>query len=32
MLEVGKEPVLGGEASEAILQEAEDDLIRDAMG
>ncbi|MEO0784371.1 MAG: ligase-associated DNA damage response DEXH box helicase [Pseudomonadota bacterium] len=32
MLEVGKEPVFGGEASEAILQEAEDDLIRDAMG
>ena len=32
MLEVGKEPVFGGEASEAILQEAEDDLVRDAMG
>ncbi|MEL6323297.1 MAG: ligase-associated DNA damage response DEXH box helicase [Pseudomonadota bacterium] len=32
MLEVGKEPVLGASVSEAILQEAEDDLVRDAMG
>lgn len=31
MLEIGKEPV-PGEASEALLREAEDDLIRDAMG
>ena len=32
MLEVGKEPVFGASASEAILQEAEDELVRDAMG
>ncbi|MCI4644185.1 MAG: hypothetical protein MRY64_05330, partial [Hyphomonadaceae bacterium] len=32
MLEVGKEPVLGGAASEAILGEAEAALIREAMG
>lgn len=32
MLEVGKEPVFGASASEAILQDAEADLIRDAMG
>ncbi|MEM9670380.1 MAG: ligase-associated DNA damage response DEXH box helicase [Pseudomonadota bacterium] len=31
MLEVGKEPVFGASASEAILQDAEADLIRDAM-
>jgi len=32
MLEVGKEPVAGGSASEAIMAEAEDDLVREAMG
>ena len=32
MLEVGKEPVQGGSASEALLSEAEDDLVREAMG
>ncbi len=32
MLEVGREPVLGGSASEAILREAEDALLKDAMG
>ena len=32
MLEVGREPVFGGDASEAILREAEEDLVRDAMG
>lgn len=32
MLEVGREPVLGASASEAILRDAEDDLVRDAMG
>lgn len=32
MLEVGREPVFGGDAAEAILQEAEDELVRDAMG
>jgi ATP-dependent Lhr-like helicase len=31
MLEIGKEPVFSGNASEAILREAEDDLVRDAM-
>ena len=31
MLEVGREPVLGASASEAILRNAEDDLVRDAM-
>ncbi len=32
MLEVGKEPVLGGGAGDAILAEAEAELVRDAMG
>jgi ATP-dependent Lhr-like helicase len=32
MLEIGKEPVFSGDAAEAILREAEDDLVRDAMG
>jgi len=32
MLEVGREPVLGASASEAILREAEDALVQDAMG
>ena len=32
MLEVGREPVLGGSASDAILGEAEDVLVREAMG
>jgi len=31
MLEVGREPVLGASASEAILRDAEVDLVRDAM-
>ena len=31
MLEIGKEPVFSGDAKEAILREAEDDLVRDAM-
>jgi ATP-dependent Lhr-like helicase len=31
MLEIGKEPVFSGDAAEAVLREAEDDLIRDAM-
>ena len=31
MLEIGREPVFGGDAAEAILQEAEDELVRDAM-
>ena len=31
MLEMGKEPVFSGDAAEAILREAEDDLVRDAM-
>jgi ATP-dependent Lhr-like helicase len=31
MLEIGKEPVYSGDAAEAILREAEDDLVRDAM-
>jgi len=32
MLEVGKEPVFGASATEAIMAEAEDDLVREAMG
>jgi ATP-dependent helicase Lhr and Lhr-like helicase len=32
MLEVGREPVFGASAMEAVLREAEDDLVRDAMG
>ena len=32
MLEIGREPVLQGDAAEAILREAEEDLVRDAMG
>ena len=32
MLEVGREPVLGGDASEAILRDAEVSLVSDAMG
>lgn len=32
MLEVGREPVFGASAADAILREAEDDLVRDAMG
>lgn len=32
MLEVGREPVFGASAMEAVLREAEEDLIRDAMG
>ncbi|WP_396271827.1 ligase-associated DNA damage response DEXH box helicase [Hyphomonas sp.] len=32
MLEVGREPVFGASAIEAVLREAEDDLVRDAMG
>ncbi|MEM7494132.1 MAG: ligase-associated DNA damage response DEXH box helicase [Pseudomonadota bacterium] len=32
MLEVGKEPVHGASVEEAILREAEDELIREAMG
>ncbi len=31
MLEIGREPVFGGDAAEAILRDAEDDLVRDAM-
>jgi len=31
MLEIGREPVFSGDAAEAILREAEDDLVRDAM-
>jgi len=31
MLEIGKEPVYSGDVAEAILREAEDDLVRDAM-
>ncbi len=31
MLEIGKEPVFSGDAAEAILKEAEEDLVRDAM-
>lgn len=31
MLEVGREPVFGASAMEAILREAEEDLVRDAM-
>jgi ATP-dependent helicase Lhr and Lhr-like helicase len=32
MLEVGREPVHGASAVEAVLREAEEDLVRDAMG
>ncbi|MEM6617199.1 MAG: ligase-associated DNA damage response DEXH box helicase [Pseudomonadota bacterium] len=32
MLEIGKEPIFGGEAQEDILAETEDDLIAEAMG
>lgn len=32
MLEIGREPVMNGDAAEAILRESEDELIRDAMG
>ena len=32
MLEIGKEPVAGASVQDAILREAESDLIRDAMG
>jgi len=32
MLEVGREPVLGGSAAEAILRDAEVSLVEDAMG
>jgi ATP-dependent Lhr-like helicase len=32
MLEIGKETVHGGETSDALMAEAADDLIRDAMG
>lgn len=32
MLEIGKEPVYSGDATEAVLREAEEDLVRDAMG
>ncbi|MBA3069431.1 MAG: ligase-associated DNA damage response DEXH box helicase [Hyphomonas sp.] len=32
MLEVGREPVFGASAVEAVLREAEEDLVRDAMG
>jgi ATP-dependent Lhr-like helicase len=31
MLEIGREPVFTGDAREAVLREAEDDLVRDAM-
>ncbi len=31
MLEIGREPVFSGDAREAILREAEEDLVRDAM-
>jgi ATP-dependent Lhr-like helicase len=31
MLEMGREPVYSGDAAEAVLREAEDDLVRDAM-
>ncbi len=31
MLEMGREPVFSGDAAEAILREAEEDLVRDAM-
>jgi ATP-dependent Lhr-like helicase len=31
MLEIGKEPVFSGDAAEAVLRGAEEDLIRDAM-
>jgi ATP-dependent helicase Lhr and Lhr-like helicase len=32
MLEVGREPVYGASVMEAVLREAEEDLVRDAMG
>ncbi|MDX1291356.1 MAG: hypothetical protein R3265_00990, partial [Hyphomonas sp.] len=32
MLEIGKEPVSGASVQDAILGEAEADLVRDAMG
>lgn len=32
MLEVGREPVYGASVVEAVLREAEEDLVRDAMG
>jgi ATP-dependent Lhr-like helicase len=32
MLEIGKEPVAGGEADDHVLREAADDLVREAMG
>jgi ATP-dependent Lhr-like helicase len=32
MLEIGKETVHGSDASEALMAEAADDLIRDALG
>jgi ATP-dependent Lhr-like helicase len=31
MLEIGKEPVFSGDSAEAVLREAEEDLVRDAM-
>jgi ATP-dependent Lhr-like helicase len=31
MLEIGKEPVFGASVQDAILSEAEDTLVRDAM-
>ena len=31
MLEIGREPVFSGDAREAVLREAEEDLVRDAM-
>ena len=31
MLEIGREPVFSGDAAEAVLREAEEDLVRDAM-
>jgi ATP-dependent Lhr-like helicase len=31
MLEVGREPVFGASVMEAVLREAEEDLVRDAM-
>jgi ATP-dependent helicase Lhr and Lhr-like helicase len=32
LLEMGREPVMSGDAREAVLREAEEDLVRDAMG
>ena len=32
MLEIGKEPVHGGDTSDALMAEAADDLIREALG